>query len=140
MNEFEIVDNYGYKEDYLKPLLLKALKKLDINNVHFNVILTNDEEIKIMNKEYRDKDEATDVLSFALSDSIILDIPVNMLGDIYISIDRMKHQAKEYATGEKRELSFLTIHGLLHLLGYDHETKEEEKEMFELQEKILKEC
>ncbi len=62
---------------------------------------------------------------------------IRLLGEIYICIPRMKQQAIEYQHSEKRELSFLAVHGLLHLLGYDHMNKEEEKVMFELQELIL---
>ena len=65
---------------------------------------------------------------------------IRVLGDIYICIKRMQEQALEYGHSEKRELSFLTVHGLLHLLGYDHMTLEDEKEMFGLQELVLNEA
>ena len=63
---------------------------------------------------------------------------ITNLGEIYISLDKVKSQAKEYGHSERRELGFLTVHGLLHLLGYDHMNSEDEKEMFKLQEDILK--
>jgi probable rRNA maturation factor len=141
MNDFEIVDKYGYKDyDYLFDLLNFALKKLKIDNATFSIILTNDEEIHKLNKEYRGIDRTTDVISFALNDNGAFPGPINVLGDIYISIPKMKEQAIEYAHSEKRELSFLALHGLLHLLGYDH-TKgpKEEEEMFGLQREILDE-
>ena len=93
-----------------------------------------------MNKEYRGVDRPTDVISFALEDDdTFISTDVRVLGDIYISIDKAKEQAESYGHSLKRELSFLTIHGILHLLGYDHMTNEEEKEMFNLQEMILNE-
>ena len=91
-----------------------------------------------MNKEYRGVDRITDVISFALEDNedIVYD-NIRMLGDIFICIPQMKRQAENYGHSEKRELAFLTVHGILHLLGYDHMTEEDEKEMFSLQELIL---
>ena len=92
----------------------------------------NQYEISLLNKEYRQKDKPTDVLSFPMEDEV-------MLGDIVISLDTAKNQAQEREIGLEREIAFLFIHGLLHLLGYDHETSvEDEKEMFALQEEILK--
>ena len=91
-----------------------------------------------INKEYRGIDRPTDVISFALEDSEGVELEnYRILGDIYISIDKVKEQAKEYGHSEKRELAFLTVHGFLHLLGYDHMEKEEEKIMFGKQEEIL---
>ena len=93
-----------------------------------------------MNRDYRGVDRITDVISFAFEDTgEILYNEIRMLGDIYICIPQMKRQAESYGHSEKRELSFLAVHGLLHLLGYDHMTEEDEKEMFSLQELILSE-
>ncbi len=140
MNEFFIEDEYNYQNyDYLYKVLEKTLDKLKIENCSFSVILTGDEEIHNLNKNYRGIDKTTDVLSFAFNDGRKLNLPINLLGDIYISIPKMKQQAIDYATGEKRELSFLAVHGLLHLLGYDHMNEEEEKIMFGLQKEILDE-
>lgn len=102
------------------------------NQYEISLLITNDETIHLLNKEYRQKDKPTDVLSFPMEDDI-------MLGDIVISLDTAKNQAQEREIGLDREIAFLFIHGLLHLLGYDHETSiEDEKEMFALQEEILK--
>ncbi|MCI6763525.1 rRNA maturation RNase YbeY [bacterium] len=141
MSDFEVIDKVDYKDyEYLYDLLEFALEKLNIENSTFSVILTDDEEVHYLNKTYRNIDRTTDVLSFALNDNGAFPGPVNVLGDIFISIPKMKEQAIEYSHSEKRELSFLALHGLLHLLGYDH-TKgpKEEEEMFGLQKEILNE-
>ena len=141
MSDFEVIDKVDYKDyEYLYDLLEFALEKLNIENSTFSVILTDDEEVHYLNKTYRNIDRTTDVLSFALNDNGAFPGPLNVLGDIFISIPKMKEQAIEYSHSEKRELSFLALHGLLHLLGYDH-TKgpKEEEEMFGLQKEILNE-
>ena len=141
MSDFEVIDKVDYKDyEYLYDLLEFALEKLNIENSTLSVILTDDEEVHYLNKTYRNIDRTTDVLSFALNDNGAFPGPINVLGDIFISIPKMKEQAIEYSHSEKRELSFLALHGLLHLLGYDH-TKgpKEEEEMFGLQKEILNE-
>ena len=144
MNDIEIVDEYGYFKDednsYLLDVLDYTLKKLKIENATFTVILTDDEKVHELNKTYRGIDRTTDVISFVLNDNGAFPGPINVLGDIYISIPKMIEQAETYEHSEKRELSFLAVHGLLHLLGYDHTLGEkEEKEMFDLQKEILNE-
>ena len=139
-SEYEIIDEFGYNNySYLNNLLDYTIKKLNIKNSYFTVIFIDDEKMHEMNKEYRGIDRTTDVLSFALNDDKRVDTPINVLGDIFISIPKMICQAKEYEHSEKRELSFLTLHGLLHLLGYDHMKKEDEIIMFNLQNEILDE-
>ena len=137
MNDYFIEDKYNYKDiDYLYKIIDNALLKLNIKESSFTIVLSDDEEVRALNKYYRNIDKTTDVLSFEVNNSKVF--PINILGDIIISIPQMKKQAKEYQTGEQRELAFLVIHGLLHLLGYDHETKEDEEIMFKLQEELLK--
>lgn len=138
---FDINDEYGYQNyDYLDDLLDFAFDYLKIKDAYLSIIFIDDERMHEINKEYRGIDRTTDVISFALNDNGAFPGPVNILGDIYVSIPKMKEQAKEYGHSEKRELSFLVIHGLLHLLGYDHTKGEkEEKEMFDLQKQILEE-
>ena len=138
---YDIIDNYGYNDyDYLNEVLDYAINKLNINNSIFDIIFIDDEEMHKLNKEYRGIDRTTDVLSFALNDNKHIDTIINSVGDIFISIPKMKSQAIEYGHTEKRELSFLALHGLLHLLGYDHTLgKKEEEEMFGLQKEILNE-
>ena len=141
MNKFTIDNEYGYKNyRYLKKVLNGALKHLKINNAVFSIIFVDEETIKSINKDYRGIDKVTDVISFAFEDTgKLVYNNVRLLGEIYICIPRMIEQANEYGHSEKRELSFLSVHGLLHLLGYDHMTKEDEKVMFALQELILDE-
>ncbi len=138
-NEYEIIDNDLYKDyDYLYKVLDSTLKHEKVNHAIFNIIFVEDDEIHDLNKNYRNVDRVTDVISFALEDNDDIGYgDIRMLGDIYICIPQMKRQALEYGHSEKRELSFLAVHGLLHLLGYDHMTKEDEEVMFGLQELIL---
>ena len=104
----------------------------------FEVDLVSLEEIHKINKEYRHVDRPTDVISFALADNKDQnDYFENELGDIFINIDAAKRQAVEYQHSLKREICFLFTHGLLHLNGFDHMNKEDEKEMISYQKKIL---
>lgn len=113
-------------------------KKMDLDKALFNIIFVSNEEIHKINKEYRNTDRVTDVISFALEDNLdIVYDDFRLLGDIYIAIDVAYDQAIEYNHSREREVCFLATHGLLHLLGYDHMTLEEEKEMFSLQEELL---
>ena len=138
---YNIEDNELYNDyEYLYDVLDHTLKNQNVDNAIFSVIFVEDEEIHTMNRDYRGVDRVTDVISFAFEDNNDLVYnEIRMLGDIYICIPQMKRQAESYAHSEKRELSFLAVHGLLHLLGYDHMTEEDEKEMFSLQELILSE-
>ena len=139
MENYSIVDNNLYQNyDYLKEVINHTLEVMDAKESIFTIIFVTKEEIHELNKQYRGVDRVTDVISFALEDAHDVSLTdVRVLGDIYICIDRMKEQAIEYNHSETRELSFLTVHGLLHLLGYDHQTKEEEEIIFNLQRKIL---
>lgn len=108
-----------------------------------SVTFVTNEAIQEINKTYRNKDMATDVISFAMEELgegeveiINADIPT-LLGDIIISVQRATEQAETYQHSFERELCFLAVHGFLHLLGYDHGTEQQEKEMFGLQESIL---
>ncbi|MBQ8527647.1 MAG: rRNA maturation RNase YbeY [Lachnospiraceae bacterium] len=119
-----------------------------------NLLITDAEGIRVYNREYREIDRETDVLSFPavdyekpsdfslmeedLSCYINPDTQELMLGDIILNVDRVKSQAEEYGHSLLREFSFLVTHSMFHLLGYDHMTKEEEKIMFAKQEEILK--
>ena len=139
MEKYSIIDNNLYQNyDYLNEVINHTLEVMDAKESIFTIIFVTPEEIHELNKQYRGVDRVTDVISFALEDAHDVSLTdVRVLGDIYICIDRMKEQAIEYGHSETRELSFLTVHGLLHLLGYDHQTKEDEEVMFGLQRKIL---
>ena len=139
MENYSIVDNDLYQNyDYLNEVINHTLEVMDAKESIFTIIFVTPEEIHELNKQYRGVDRVTDVISFALEDAHDVSLSdVRVLGDIYICIDSMKEQAIEYGHSETRELSFLTVHGLLHLLGYDHQTKEDEEVMFGIQRKIL---
>ena len=140
--KYEINDNYHvtFKYNYLKKVITRTLKHENARHAYFSIIFVDEETIQKLNREHRGIDKVTDVISFAFEDSDnIVYNNIRVLGDIYICIPRMLEQAEEYGHSVKRELSFLTVHGLLHLLGYDHMTKEDEHKMFELQELILDE-
>jgi len=141
MNKITIDNEYGYKNySYVKKVLNATLKHEKINNAVFSVIFVDRDTIHKINKEYRGIDRETDVISFAFEDTgKLVYNNVRLLGEIYICIPKMIDQAKEYGHSEKRELSFLSVHGLLHLLGYDHMNEKDEKIMFGLQELILNE-
>ena len=142
MNEIEVfvqVEEEIPELETVKKVLLGAIEKEKLKNVSFNLIIVDNEYIHELNKTYRSIDRETDVITFALEDedSIVLPDDMRILGDIYISIDKAKEQSKEYGHSLLRELSFLAVHGFYHLLGYDHQTKEEEKIMFQKQEEVL---
>ena len=144
MNTIEIFNNTNENIEEIstvKEVLERGLKKEKLKNVSFNIILVDNEYINKLNKDYRNIDRETDVITFALEDddSVILPDSDRILGDIYISIDKAKIQAIEYGHSLLREICFLATHGILHLLGYDHMEPDEEKEMFALQDELLNE-
>ena len=112
---------------------LKVDKEVDVA-----VILIRSKAIQKLNKQYRNIDKSTDVISFAIQDSeeLMLDDTLD-IGDIYINVDSVVSQALDYGHSIRREFCFLFIHGLLHCFGYDHMNEKDEKIMFELQNKIL---
>ena len=120
-------------------VLVHGLNKLEIEEAIFNVIIVDNDYIHKLNKEYRNIDRETDVITFALEDDKTFNPDIRILGDVYISIDKAKSQSVEYGHSLLRELCFLAVHGMLHLLGYDHMKKDEEVIMFKLQEEILDE-
>ncbi len=133
----------SYEDEFLSIMEI-AFKLLDIKcDPIVSVTLVDNRYIHKINKKYRHIDRPTDVISFAFLDDgdqydELLSKPgMVALGDIYISTEKANEQAKEYGHSIRRELLFLFTHGLLHLLGYDHMNEEDEKEMFELQDKIL---
>jgi len=130
INILNYFDSNNYNE-IIEKVLNKGSNLLNQQNKEVNIILVNDEKIKELNNQYRHKDYATDVLTFP-------DGYLNNLGDIFISVDKCKEQAIDLGHSFDRELGFLCVHGFLHTLGYDHQNEEQEKEMIEMQNKILK--
>jgi len=134
------------KEEYtqiIKKVFQACFKeeKLLDKNLYINVVLTNPENIRKLNKEHRDIDKETDVLSFPMFEKEELEkIELNhleVLGDIVISIDRVRKQAQEYNHSFERELAYMLVHGFYHLMGYDHIEEREKTQMREKEENIL---
>lgn len=148
MIELDLMDETNSVPEETTTLVGKVLqsagKQLSVKEgSEVSVTFVSNDAIQEINKTYRNKDVATDVISFAMEEMgegeieiINADIPT-LLGDIIISVERATEQAESYNHSFERELCFLAVHGFLHLLGYDHETEEQEKEMFGLQESIL---
>ena len=144
MNEVSIYNNTSEEfpyEDIIEKVVNKALEKEKIKKASCSIIIVDNDYIHKLNKEYRGINRPTDVISFALEDDKTMVIPdeIRLLGDIYISIDKAKEQAKEYGHSLERELCFLAVHGIYHLLGYDHEKEEAAEIMFKKQEEVLEE-
>jgi probable rRNA maturation factor len=130
----------------IEDLLHFAGKKESIEDgSELSVTFVTNDRIQEINSEYRDKDKPTDVISFAMEELGEGEIPLSgadmprILGDIIISLAKAKEQAEDYGHSFLRELGFLSVHGFLHLLGYDHEIEEDEKRMFGRQKDILDE-
>ena len=138
---FEIFNETDRNIEELKVLndyIKYVVKKLKLEKCEFNIIIVDNEKIHEINKEYRNIDRETDVISFAMEDNMDIEYTdFRLLGDIYISHDRVISQAKDYGHSELREICFLATHGILHLLGYDHMEPDDEAEMFGLQNELL---
>ncbi|WP_323704720.1 rRNA maturation RNase YbeY [Mammaliicoccus sp. Dog046] len=139
IDEQEVIEQET--KDQIESLLRFAAEKEDITEeAELSISFVDEEEIQAINRDYRDKDKVTDVISFSLEEDEPeiegLDIP-RVLGDIIICLEVAKEQAESYNHSLSRELGFLALHGFLHLLGYDHMTEEDEKEMFSRQDEIL---
>lgn len=148
MLEIDLMDETNTLSEQTIELVQKVLQfaaeKQEIEDgAEVSVTFVTNDAIQEINRTYRNKDVPTDVISFAMEEMgegeieiLDADIPT-LLGDIIISVERTKEQAESYNHSFERELCFLAVHGFLHLLGFDHATKEEEQEMFGLQETIL---
>ena len=140
---FEIINNSNEEVNELEILekyVQYVTKKEKIEQAIFNIILVTKEEIHELNKQYRGIDRETDVITFALEDGATFKNPaIRMIGDIYICVPVAYEQAQIYGHSRIREICFLATHGILHLLGFDHLTEEEEKVMFNHQEELLSE-
>jgi len=116
--------------EYVENLINSIFETID-ETKNMQVIFVSADEIREINKTYRNKDYATDVISFPNDED------EESFGDIFINLEKAREQASEYGHSYEREVGFLAVHGYLHLKGYDHHTPEEAKEMFTLQEEIL---
>lgn len=141
--------------EMLKNIVTQTAKKLGLSEgIEVDISIVSNEIIHQLNKEYRGIDRPTDVLSFALEEEVeeapmfnfetfndlnADEVVAKHLGDIIISYERAVEQAEDYGHSLERELAFLSVHGFLHLNGYDHQTEEDEKEMFGIQEEVLEE-
>lgn len=120
---------------FLEKVVKIFCKEVTVKRSSLEVIVIGDKEMKNLNRSYRGKNITTDVLSFSFSEE--KKVKTDFLGQIFISYPKIKKQAKEYKVKEKEEFTRMFIHGILHLLNYDHNTKSNEKKMFCLQEKIV---
>ena len=142
--DFDESDEY---EKIIKPVLEECYKeeKLLNSKLIIQITLTNPENIRKLNKEYRNIDRETDVLSFPMFEKGEIDLKIekqdfpyeDILGDMVISIPRVEEQAKEYGHSFKRELSYMVVHSFYHLMGYDHIEEDDKKKMREKEEVIL---
>ncbi len=140
----EIEENKSY-ENIIEKVITKCFEVENLNNLYVSFTLTNPENIRRINNEYRKINKSTDVLSFPMFEkdeiskisSTKLDGIQEVLGDIVISIKQVEIQAKEYGHSFERELSYMVVHGFYHLMGYDHMEEEEKRQMREKEENIL---
>jgi len=128
--EINIYNNYQGIISFPYEKIIKEIAEYLQLDCSLSIILVDNQAIKQLNNEYRSIDKETDVLSFP-------DGEEEYLGDIFVSIDKTISQAQEYNHNYEREFAFLVTHGVLHLLGYDHDTKDNELEMIEKQNEIL---
>ncbi len=127
---FNTHPNIRFNRNNLKKFIREKLRELNVKEKEINIVLTDDEYIRSLNKNYRGMDSSTDVLSFSMDENILW-------GDIYISLDTALKQAEEHGWDLEREIKFLAIHGLLHLLGYNDEDEEGYNTMMKLAEELL---
>ena len=142
----DIEENSKYEET-IKKVIEQCFKeeKITDSKLSITITLTGPKYIQEINKQYRNIDKATDVLSFPMFERDELEEKIknkdfehpDMLGDIIISIEKVEEQAKEYNHSFERELSYMVVHGFYHLMGYDHIKEEDKKEMRPKEEKIL---
>ena len=140
--DIEKIDSF-FDEKKIKDFVSYILKdeykeKFDKNEYYLSLLITTNEEIQKINREYRQKDVPTDVISFAYNETENFG-PINMLGDIVISLERVKEQSNEYGHSDEREFYYVLCHGMLHLLGYDHIEESDKIIMRKREEEILNE-
>ena len=139
--KYDIFIDKLYENNHLENYIKKVLKLEKIESdrpLYLSLLLTNNENIQVINREYRDKDAPTDVISFAYHETEDFNVgPYDTLGDIIISLERVEEQSSEYNHSFEREFYYVLTHGILHILGYDHIEDEDKKLMREREEAIL---
>ena len=128
---YKTVKKSPVSQKYINHIVESVLKKCKVRGVDFSLHLIGDQKMKRLNRQYRGQEKTTDVLSFAMEDG-------KDLGDIFISVPQIKRQAKLFEVSMKEEFTRIFIHGILHLLGYNHQKVGDAKKMFALQELLLK--
>lgn len=145
VNFLDIEENSKYIE-LVEKVIGQAFytEEIDNLNLYINIILTDPKNIKEINKKYRNIDKETDVLSFPMFEKVEIDNLkksgndiTEALGDIIISIERVKEQSKEYGHSFEREFSYMLVHGFYHLMGYDHMEEDDKQQMREKEEGVL---
>ena len=142
LNYLDLEENKNY-EKIIKKVLQKCFEEENLQDkkLYVNVVLTNDENIRNINREHRQIDKPTDVLSFPMYEKEELENlklgNEDILGDMVISIERVEEQAKEYGHSFERELAYMVVHSFYHLLGYDHIKEEDQMKMRPKEENIL---
>jgi len=121
----------------IKSRTITVLKALELEKTELSILITNDAKIRELNYNYREQDKATDVLSFPQGEEAIDEEGIRLLGDVVLSAETAKRQAKEHHLTLDQELMLLTIHGVLHLLGYDHELSQKDATIMKKKTKTL---
>jgi len=128
---YKTIKKSPVSQKYINNIVDSVLKKCQVGEVDFSVHLIGDKKMKRLNRQHRGQDKTTDVLSFAMEEG-------KDLGDIFISIPQIERQARQFGVSTKEEFTRILIHGILHLLGYDHKKSADAKKMFAMQELLLK--
>lgn len=144
---YQNIDENKENEKVIKKVLYKCFEEENMldSKLYITITLTNNERIHEINKEFRNVDTKTDVLSFPMYEKDEIDKKIknrdfefeDVLGDIIISIPKIEEQAKEYQHSFERELSYMIVHGFYHLMGYDHIAEEDRKVMRKKEENVL---
>ncbi len=141
---FTTVKNIGVSQKKIRDVVLLVLKKIKKHNATVSIHFIGDTQMRRLNREYRGKDKVTDVLSFAMQEGEDWNSQLKEQdkdwGDIFICVPQIKRQAKEYGVTYTEELIRMTVHGVLHLLGFDHEKEEDANIMFSLQDRLVLAC
>lgn len=129
--------NLDFIEEFVTGIIESEYSSEEEKDVYLSIMLTDNDSIQEINAQYREKDEPTDVISFAYHEGEEVESFYDTLGDIIISLERVEAQSKEYGHTFEREFYYVLTHGILHLLGYDHMNDEDKEEMRQKEEELL---